>query len=173
MAFPRKPPIQNHFAYSWSVRRGFGRWDLMTTQKFIFLVMSKKKKRLKMSKKNKNPGHLQEMCSIVRKPFSSKGASKYQCCFTAFSCYIWPLVNTASYPCLTRPLVNNLLCSFKSIPDMEIRCKSAKDVLVGLYFLLAMERMFTLGKNLTQKLDPCFTKGCFLSLGITAWISDD
>ena len=56
---------------------------------------------------------------------------------------------------------------------MEIRCKSAKDVLVGLYFLLAMERMFTSGKNLTQKLDPCFTKGCFLSLEITARISDD
>ena len=93
--------------------------------------------------------------------------------FTAFSHYIWPLVNTASYPCLTRPLVNNLLCSFKSIPDMEIRCKSAKDVVVGLYFLLAIERMFTSGKNLTQKLDPRFTKGCFLSLGITAWISDD
>ena len=78
------------------------------------------------------------------------------------------VVDTASYPCLTRPIGNNLLCSFKSIPDMEIRCKSAKDVLVGLYFLLAMERMFTSGKNLTQNLDPCFTKGCFLSLGITA-----
>ena len=52
--------------------------------------------------------------------------------------------------------------------DMEIWCKYAKDVLVGHYFLLAMERMFTLGKNLTQKLDPCFTKGCLLSLGITA-----
>ena len=76
--------------------------------------------------------------------------------------------NAASYPCLTHPLVNNLLCYFKNIPDMEIRCKSAKDVVVGLYFLLAMERMFTSGKNLTQKLDPRFTKGCFLSLGITA-----
>ena len=106
-----------------------------------------------------NPGHFQEMYSIVRKPFSSAERCFQRECqntnfFAAFSRYVWPLVNTASYPCLILPLVNNLLCSLNRIPDMEIRCKSAKDVLVGLYFLLAMQRMFTSGKNLTQKLDP-------------------
>ena len=53
-----------------------------------------------------------------------------------------------SYISHSPSVAKNLLSFFNRIPDMKMQCKSAKDVLVGLSFLLAMERMFTSGKNL-------------------------